>query len=275
MSLLGRASFFSWLIKNICSKSVKPKAIWWGMHCLPERLGLLKRGVKVTREEAIEEFRARAQLYRMLSSFFFRTVTQEEIDHMAQSDFAEYRKDKDESMLAQGFDDIYRYLRKRNTGTRQEMAADFTAVFLGTSSYKGFQAMPYESLYRDASGLLMQGPRNEVYQTFKYARIKLKEGLDLPDDHLSFEFEFMALLCERALAALEADDLDVCLENLKTQKKFFELHILSWFERFYTLALVLIKTRFYRGVMKITKGFIDTESDSMGTLITCVEAMAK
>jgi TorA maturation chaperone TorD len=227
----------------------------------------------MTREDACEALLARAQFYRMLSSFYFRPITQDEIDHMVKSDFSEFQKDKNESLIAQGFDDIYRYLRKRNTGTRQELAADFTSVFVGSQSYKGHQAIPYESLFRDPSGLLMRGPRNEVYQTFKLARIKLKEGLDLPDDHLSFEFEFMAVLCDRAQSALEISDYDACLENLRTQKKFCELHILSWFNRFYALSSLMIKTRFYRGVLKITRGFLESELEAIEGLIDDIEAI--
>jgi TorA maturation chaperone TorD len=227
----------------------------------------------MTREDDCKALSARAQFYRMLSSFYFRTITQDELDHMAQSDYSEFREDEEEPLIALGFNDIYRYLRKRNTGTRQELAADFTSVFVGTQSYKGHQAIPYESLFTDLSGLLMRGPHNEVYQTFKHARIKLKEGLDLPDDHLSFEFEFMAVLCDRAQAALESSDFDACLQNLRTQKKFCELHILNWFDRFYTLSSIMIKTRFYRGVLKITKGFLESEMEAIESLIDDVEAI--
>jgi TorA maturation chaperone TorD len=225
-------------------------------------------------EDACETLAARAQFYRMLSSFYFRPITQEEIDHIAQSDYAEYRQNKEESLIAQGFDDIFRYLRKRNTGTRQELAADFTEVFLGTKSYKGHQAIPNESLFRDASGLLMRGPRNEVYQTFKLARVKLKEGLNLPDDHLAFEFEFIALLCDRAVDALNAGDYQAGIKSLQTQKQFCEAHILSWFDRFYALSMRMIETRFYRGVLKITKGFLLFEPVDIDETITTIEAVA-
>jgi TorA maturation chaperone TorD len=216
---------------------------------------------------------ARAEFYRMLSRFFFKPLTQEEIDHMAQSDYAEYRQDKEESLLAQGFDDIYRYLRKRNTGTRQELAADFTGVFLGSKSYKGHYAIPNESLFRDPSGLLMRGPRNEVYFTFKQARLKLKEGLNLPDDHLSFEFEFMGVLCDRALGALQDKDYQACIDNLNTQKTFCEAHILSWFDRFFALSNKMIETRFYRGILKVTKGFLQFEQQDINETIATIEAL--
>lgn len=217
--------------------------------------------------EILEMLDARAQFYRMLSSLYFKAIDQDELDAMAAQDFTELRQGKDESIMAQGYDDIFRYLRKRNSGSRQELACDFTSAFLGTKSVRGRQAMPYESLFRDQSGLLMQGPRNEVYQTFKAASVELKDGLDIPEDHLSFEFEFMALLCDRASAALKAGDERTCIANLKTQRKFLELHIASWFDDLYDLAVDVVETRFYRGVLKITKGFLAEEPDAIDEMM--------
>lgn len=215
------------------------------------------------KQTAEETLAARAQFYRMLSGLYFRTITQEEIDNMAAQDFTELRAGKDESLMAEGYDDLFRYLRRRHSGTRQELAEDFTSCFLGTKSFQGKQAMPYESLFRDESGLLMQGPRNEVYYTFKEARLALKEELDLPEDHLSFEFEFMAILCDRALAALQEGRKEAYLEAMRTQMKFFELHIASWFDDFYRFASQIVKTRFYQGVLKITKAFLADEPSIM------------
>lgn len=217
--------------------------------------------------EILEMLDARAQFYRTLSSLYFKSIDQDELDAMAAQDFTELREGKETSLMARGYDDMYRYLRKRNSGSRQELAVDFTSAFLGTVSIGGRQAMPYESLFRDQSGLLMQGPRNEVYQTFKAASVELKDGLDIPEDHLSFEFEFMALLCDRALSAERAGDSQTCIANLKTQRKFLELHIVSWFDDLYDLALEVVKTRFYRGVLNITKGFLAEEPDTIDEMM--------
>lgn len=221
----------------------------------------------MNRAELQETLAARAQFYRMLSGLYYRTLTQDDIDRMASIDFSELRAGKDESIMAEGYDDMFRYLRKRNSGTRQELAADFTGAFLGTKTLEERQAMPYESLFRDESGLLMQGPRTEVFQTFKQANIVLDEGVDIPEDHLAFEFEFMGIMCDRALAALEAGDKDGCADKIRTQQTFFEHHIASWFDAFYDRAMEFVETRFYRGVLKVTKGFLDAEPETLDALL--------
>lgn len=224
--------------------------------------------------ELQEMLAARSEYYRMLKDLYFRAPTQEEIDAMAQTDFAELRAGREESLLAEGFDDIFRYLRKRNTGTRQELSADYTGAFLGTKVRDGNQAMPYESLFRDESGLLMRQPRNEVYHFYKQANVMLKGDLNIPEDHLAFEFEFMAILCDRAADHLAEGDLDGCRKQIELQSEFFESHIASWFGEFYDRAMGFVETRFYRGVLKITKAFLEGERDALDEMLSFLRQAA-
>ncbi len=219
--------------------------------------------------ELVEVLRNRSAFYRTLSSLYFNTLTQEQIDSLAESDLLSFGAD--EPLLVEGFDDMRRYLRKRNTGTRQELAVDYTSSFAGTQPYEGRYAVPYESVFRSESGLMMQEPRNEVYRIFKKAAIKLRDDVDLPEDHLSFEFEFIAILCDRAAEALEADDTERALRLLDGQKVFIEDHILSWFDDLAELANKILSTRFYRGVLKITKGYLMVDLEAIQDLIAELE----
>lgn len=217
----------------------------------------------------IEVLQYRATFYRTLSSLYFRTLPQDRIDTLAHTDFSAF--DGGEPLLAEGFNDIRRYLRKRNTGTRQELAVDFTCCFLGANAYEGRYAVPYESVFRGETGLMMQEPRNEVYRTYKQAAIKLREGVNLPEDHLSFEFEFIAILCDRTAEQLKANDVDAAIKTLQDQQAFIEDHILSWFGDLAELANKMLKTRFYRGVLKITEGYLKVDQEAIRDLIAELE----
>jgi putative dimethyl sulfoxide reductase chaperone len=219
--------------------------------------------------ELIEVLKNRSSFYRTLSSLYLNTLTQEQIDTLAQTDFSAFGAD--EPLLIAGFDDMRRYLRKRNTGTRQELAVDFTSTFMGAQAFQGRYAVPYESVYRSESGLLMQEPRNEVYRAYKKAAIKLKEGVDLPEDHLSFEFEFVAIMCDRTVDALDAGETERAVALLEAQRDFVEVHILSWFDDLAELANKVLETRFYRGVLKITKGYLKVDMEAIEDLIAELE----
>jgi len=211
----------------------------------------------------------RSAFYRTLSGLYYRTLTQEQIDALSATDFSEFGAD--DPLLTEGFDDIRRYLRKRNTGTRQELAVDYTSAFEGTKAFKGERAVPYESVYLSETGLLNQEPRNEVYRTYKKSAVRLREGVNLPEDHLSFEFEFMAIMSGRAIDLLQGGQTDEAIKNLELQKTFLQDHILSWFKQFADRATLVLKTRFYRGVLKITEGYLALDFETLEDLIAELE----
>ena len=64
--------------------------------------------------------------------------------------------------------------------------------------------------------------------------------------------EFLVVLSDRIIAALEAGDDAEALRQVRVSRAFLADHILSWFDTFQDLALLLLETRFYRGVLKIS-----------------------
>lgn len=224
-----------------------------------------------TGAELIEVMQARAAMYETLASLYFDILTPEQIDAMAAQDFTELRASENEN-IASGFNDIYRYLRKRNTGTHQELSRDFSSCFLGTHSYKGFVAQPYESLFMDASGMLHAGACREVHRLYKSECVALRSGYDYPDDHLAFECEFMAILCSRSVLALQERNIGEAKRLLQVQRNFVAGHLGVWFRRLHDLCLKFIKTRFYRGVLNITQGFIDEELETIDDLLASLQS---
>ena len=146
-------------------------------------------------DEISAALEARATFYETLASLYFMPLKQSDVDNMAAADFSAYAELNED--FADGVNDITRYLRKRNTGTRDELAVDFTGAFAGVKVYEGKTAVPYKSVYTNADGLLYQEGYRDVFQAFKSECVKKREGLDWPDDHISFMCEFMALLSRR------------------------------------------------------------------------------
>ena len=221
--------------------------------------------------ELAEVLESRATFYEMLSSLYFKPLTQEEIDHMAETDFSAYMELGGD--FADGFNDIYRYLRRRNTGTRQDLAVDFTGAFTGTSAWEGKTAVPYKSVFTSEEGLMYQEGYHEVAAAFRHEAIKRREGLDWPDDHLSFMCQFMAIMSRRVEEDLEAGDYEKAKKDLNSSRDFLDKHIASWFEDFADIANKLLKTRFYRGVIKITRGYIKLDRETLDDLLEEVEGM--
>ena len=208
---------------------------------------------------------ARASFYETLASLYFKPLTQEQIDAMAAADFSAYADVND--VFAEGLNDMARYLRHRNSGTRQELAVDFTGAFAGTSAYEGKTAVPYKSVFTSDKGLMYQEGYQEVFAAFKHEAVKRRAGLDWPDDHLSFMCQFMAILSRRASRALEQGDVRGAVHDLEASREFLERHMASWFTDFASLASRLLSTRFYRGVLKVTEGFFELDGETVADLL--------
>lgn len=229
-------------------------------------------GVQVVdnREQLKEVLESRASFYEMLSYLYFKPLTQIHIDMMADVDFSAYA-DISEG-FADGLNDMTRYLAKKNTGTRQELAVDFTSAFAGTKAYEGKTAVPYKSVFTSEEGLLYQTGHQEVFRMYKNSAVKKRRGLDYPDDHLSFMCEFEAFLSRRVSRTLDAGEYGKALKDLEVSRVFLDTHILSWFDDFVAIANLILKTRFYRGVLKITKGYLELDGQTMLDLISDVKA---
>lgn len=229
----------------------------------------IERGKELTERDAVTAdmvaaCEGRAAFYDMLAAVYFKPLTAEQVENIATMDWGEYA-DLNE-LFADGVNDITRYLRKRNSGTRQALAVDFTSAFAGTQSWKGRYAVPYESVHTSEEGLLFQDAYHEVFQLYKANHVAKAEGYDFPHDHLSFMCEFLVVLSGRIEEALEAGDDDEALRQVEVSRAFLADHILSWFDTFQDVALLLLETRFYRGVLKISKGFFREDAELLDSM---------
>jgi TorA maturation chaperone TorD len=221
------------------------------------------------RDDICQALAARASFYSMLGSLYVRPLTQEQIDHLADSNLSEFTGINEN--FDAGVNDIVRYLRRRNTGTREELAVDYTATFAGTSTWEGKTAVPFESVFTSASGLLCQESFHEVRSWYCAYQLSIAGDNALPDDHLGYMCEFMAQLSTKAQEALADGDADHALKILEDSRTFADEHITSWFGDLQQRALHIIKTRFYRGVLRISDGFFAYDQELLADLTAAIK----
>lgn len=215
-------------------------------------------------DEMCEVLQDRANFYMTLAGFYFKPLTQGQIDHMAKQDYTAY--ETGDTLLDEGFNDIRRALRKRHTGTRSILATEWTSTFGGAEAYKGRYCVPNASVFLDDAGLTYGAPRNEASRIYRAQCLRLADDSGMPESHLSFELEFLSVLSTEIAAHLRAGEVEAAVEKIDVSHQFIEEHILTWFPQLMELALLMLKTRFYRGVLKITQGYLQLDLQTLDDL---------
>lgn len=202
---------------------------------------------------------ARKGFYEFLASMYKLELTDEQIETLAKQDLP-----VDAAYVGSGYATVKEYLRHRDSGTRQELAVDYARVFLCAGMYEQLMAPPYESVYTSEEHLLMQDARDSVVACYLAEELGLSADNTTPEDHLSFEFQFMAKLVEREQAALEARDEARHAELCARQRAFFDEHLANWVPRLCADVRAHARTSFYRGIADITEGFLELEDQMIG-----------
>ena len=200
----------------------------------------------MTHEEIIEFCENAAAFYRLLSSVFYLELTEEQIDGLAASGFA---FPDDGSPMGDACASLRRYLTRRGADARQDLAVDYARVFLAAGVYEGETAVPYESVYTSPEGILMQDARDDAVRTYRRWGLALSADLNVPEDHLAFELEFMAHLSDRIVARLRAGES--ADEELAAQKRFIDEHLLNWLPALGERVERWARLHFYPAMMQV------------------------
>lgn len=202
----------------------------------------------------------RAQIYRMLGWLYFKELTTDQIESLAQQDYSVFAELDPE--VAQGAREIELALRRAHPGLREELAVDYAHIFLAAGSGKNeVRGVPYESVFTSESGLLMGQARQSVYKTMLKEGVLPDESLRVPEDHLTFECDFMAHMADKSVEALERGDVEEARRCVAVQKEFRADHLANWIDALYQAIAGSCRTRFYRGVALVTKGFVRIDAD--------------
>lgn len=211
-------------------------------------------GDGVVVSDMIDMARARASFYRMLGGLYLNELSEEDIERLSQGSFAS--SDLGNAEANEGLSDMASYLRRAPRNVRQELAVDFAGSILAAGVSEERRATPYESVFTSATGLLMQEARDDVYRYYCESGVEVDESLRMPEDHFSFECEFMALLADRSADKLAEGDTAGCLDDVNLQASFYADHLANWVDSLCACLEGCARTRFYRGVAKLTRGFV-------------------
>jgi anaerobic sulfite reductase subunit A len=168
--------------------------------------------------------------------------------------------------LAEGYRMLTTWLRNPGSDPITDLAVDYARIFLGAGVYEGVAASPYESVYTSEERLIMQEARDKALAVYRARGLHSADPMEIPEDHISLELEFMAHLCQETLRA--GGDWACASILLKEQKEFFEQHLVRWIPAFCADIAKCASTDFYKAIGKITLGFLNMEQEILEYLLT-------
>lgn len=202
----------------------------------------------------------RASVYSMLSSLYLKELTLDQIKFIHDLDLSGLQ-DLDPA-IAEGAHDISRAVRRVDDRTREDLAVDYAHTFLAAGSAKEeTRACPYESVFTSDQGLLMQEARDQVYKYMLDEHLEPDQRMRIPDDHLAFELDFVAAMALRMADAVKSGDMAEAARLAQVQQSFHRDHLTNWVPDFCEAVVKCCRTPFYRGVAKLTEGFIRVEGE--------------
>lgn len=209
----------------------------------------------------------RAYMYRLLGRIYKEEVDQELYNQLASLHFS---SECDENELSEGYRQFEAYFQKTYLDALTDLAVDYARIFLGAGVSEATVADPYESVYTSTERLIMQDARDEVLAVYREFGLDKDEKLNIPEDHLGLELEFMAYLCQESKNALHSEDYPKVEALLQKQSFFLENHLLNWISPFCDDILKCSDSEFYKAVAKITRGYLHLEKEILQYLDTAV-----
>lgn len=211
------------------------------------------RAEEVGMQELATLMQGRAATYDMLSRLFLKEVDQDYFDALCAMLFPAQTGDV---MADAGVRRIVDYLSGSWENTLVDLAVDYARTFLthGIDSYSA--AYPFESVYTSKHRLLMQDAYTDVLAQYRSAGVVRDASVNIEEDHIALELEFMGILCARAAAAADSCDEEALTSCLEAQRGFLARHLANWVPRFISDMRRFAQTDFYLGLADYLEGFL-------------------
>ncbi len=151
----------------------------------------------------------------------------------------------------------------------EDLRLDFKRLFIGPGP---MLAPPWESVYRNEEHLIFDRHTLEVREFYARHGMEFVRINQAPEDSITIELEFMKVLTERVLQALEMDDPEAERILLEEQLAFLNKHLLMWTPDFITMTQTRAATAFYAGLAGVLRGFLNWERQTLALLLASLTA---
>lgn len=205
--------------------------------------------------EKSEASRTRAAAYRLLASVFFKELDGDQIVALKEGELPT----TDNEAMIEAAREIHRCLRLAPPNVLSLLRVDYARIFLAAGVYEGETAVPYESVFTSKDGLMMQESRDDALRFYRREGLTVEPSLQTPEDHIAFELEFLALLCDKEAKAREAGDSEEVRRLEQVQIDFAKAHLLNWMGALAKRVEAYAVEAFYPAFARYAKAFVEED----------------
>ncbi len=217
----------------------------------------------LTTQDVAEVMRARREAYLLMARLFRVEVDDELLATLRSTDALTCEDERLDKALGMMRD----YLASEGASTL-DLARDYAKAFCGAGSTKRNSAYPFESVYTSEDGMLMQEARDGALAWYRRFGLTKAQGWHDCEDHLALELEFVAVLANDCLAALEAGDAARARELVVAQRDFVAEHLADWLPEFDRDVDRKARTSFYRGLARFTSLYVKRDLAALRGLLS-------
>ncbi len=152
------------------------------------------------------------------------------------------------------------YLRRPENELREELAAEFAALFLGP----GGHISPHESVQKEGGSGHLWGPEtSEIVGLIEDAGLEIVANFTGLPDHISVELELMGETSKKEAEAWQKGDFETAAKYLVVEDNFMKIHLAEWAIGFCQKVYEQTEHPFYGGLAKLAAEFLEAEKQDI------------
>jgi TorA maturation chaperone TorD len=167
--------------------------------------------------------------------------------------FAAWPLTASNARMVQGLETLQAYTQGWSDDQFSSLKRDYERLFIGP---RELLAVPWESVYRDAEGLIFATQTLEVRRLYQQYGMPVPKPGREPEDHIGLEMRFVAHLCAIGVQAVQNGQADSLGSVIGGLRQFFDSHLGQWADQCLEKVQRHAETPYYRGVAELASGSI-------------------
>lgn len=210
---------------------------------------------------------SRSRIYGFLAAVYNRLPDEQFARNLQSAEMGEFfstlkQMEDLPKEMREGIQLIERYVQSRREYSVEELltelAVERTRLLRGIKPGYG-PPPPYESVYLGSDQSPIIQTIMTVQRAYTEAGVGLPEEVKDQPDFIGFELDFMRHLTEQEAQSWKTHSIDEAGMRQKEEQAFLNDHISKWMIRFCEIMFQDTRIDFFRGIARMTKGFIQDE----------------